>query len=465
MRDSGSRVASSCSTRQARRSGCRPATGPVKHHRLPELSALQVEKRSPADDGVLDAPVPGFDGRRREPRHRDLREEPERYDFRVLVFGGNPVHRAVAFIEARLELGLVRVHDLPIRAVHGKLVSLMEIAHVHLAPENHLREVEVLRLDVLHRPAAQLPETLVHARRIVTAHQAEIRLQVKVPDLGLEQSQGAVEAGIRRHQNRGHPELLGQHAGVKRSGAAEGDQHEVARIHAAVLQRKPELHRHVVVDDLENPGRRLHHVEAQRFGQARPNRRLRPGPVQPEPPAQGAAVPEGAQQQVGVGHRRQLAAPAVTGRSRVGSRAPGPDLHQAVLPDPGDGAAARTQGVDRQHRRRQVLSRDPARGGLLGPPVADHADIGGGAAHVEGDEVPASQDRGQLDAGHHAGRGTREQRLVGIAGADVHAHQAAVGLHEEDLRRHDAGGAQPVHEPQQVGLHGPAHEGIDDGGR
>ena len=47
---------------------------PVKHHGFPELSALQVEKRSPADDGVLDAPVPGFYGWRREARHRDLGE-------------------------------------------------------------------------------------------------------------------------------------------------------------------------------------------------------------------------------------------------------------------------------------------------------------------------------------------------------------------------------------------------------
>lgn len=177
--------------------------------------------------------------------------------------------------------------------------------------------------------------------------------------------------------------------------------------------------------------------------------------------AEDVSFVERAEQQVGVGDRRQFAAAPITGRTRRGARALRPDLQQAVLADPGDGAAAGAQGADGQHRRADVLARDTAFAGLVGAASRNHADVGAGAAHVEGHDLAVAAEPRHIEPRHDARRRARQQRLVGKAGAHIYAHQSAVGLHQEHLWRRDTDIRQAIGEPRQVAPNDRSHIGVD----
>ena len=79
--------------------------------------------------------------------------------------------------------------------------------------------------------------------------------------------------------------------------------------------------------------------------------------------AEEARAVEAAEHEIGVGHRRRLAAAAVAGRARIGARAHRPDMQAAAVVAPGERAAAGADLDDVDHRQ---LHR------LAGELVADH---------------------------------------------------------------------------------------------
>ena len=128
-------------------------------------------------------------------------------------------------------------------------------------------------------------------------------------------------------------------------------------------------------------------------------------PVEPGAAAEEVVGIEQPEDQVGVGHGRRRAAPAVAGGPGLGAGALGADVQHAAGIDPRDRAAAGADADDVERLQRDALAGEPPVGGDLRGAADDQRDVGAGAAHVEQDQVGlADQARGVAAAGDAAGR-------------------------------------------------------------
>ena len=105
-------------------------------------------------------------------------------------------------------------------------------------------------------PRSSSPDTLVD--------RADERARELAAEVRDEVARRAQEPGRRRDDHRERAHHLGDRVRVHRARAAEGDEREVARVVAALHRDEPQRARHVLVDDVEHPLRRLVHVEAER---------------------------------------------------------------------------------------------------------------------------------------------------------------------------------------------------------
>ena len=184
--------------------------------------------------------------------------------------------------------------------------------------------------------------------------------------------------------------------------------------------------------------------------------------------AEEAVGAEPAEHQVGVGDGRLGAAEAVADRPRRRAgrfRA----YSQCVADlDAGDAAAAGADllDVDHRHLHRQAggIAADQRRAGHQHVAFVDHAGLGGGAAHVEGDGVGnvdgIAQRLGADDAGGGAGFQHADAGLPGVADVE----QPAGRLHDQEIA-----GETRVFEMRfhlgEVALHARADIGVGRGGR
>ena len=83
-----------------------------------------------------------------------------------------------------------------------------------------------------------------------------------VAEVGHQHADGGGDARVRRHQHGRDAELARQRVGVQRAGAAEGDQHELARIVAALHGDQAHGADHVRVGDLHDAGGGGQRIEA-----------------------------------------------------------------------------------------------------------------------------------------------------------------------------------------------------------
>ena len=121
---------------------------------------------------------------------------------------------------------------------------------------------------------------------------------------------------------------------------------------------------------------------------------------------------EPAQHHLRIGHRRLGAALAVAGRAGIRAGRARADAERVARVDIGDRAAAGADRVDIDHRHQHRQLRDLGIARVLDPQLAvlDHADVGGGAADVDGDDVlRAARLAGPAPADHAAG-GAGEQQ-------------------------------------------------------
>ena len=195
------------------------------------------------------------------------------------------------------------------------------------------------------------------------------------------------------------------------------------------------------------------------------------GVVDRQVAAQQRALVEVAEQQVAVGDGGLGAAAAVADRARIGAGALRPDAQRAGAIDPGDRAAAGGDlgQVDHRHADRMAGAVHPAvaagaaadlvLGRRLVLAVADQARLGGGAAHVEGEEIaaaglPRHQRRGD-DAGRRARLHGHGRHGDGLAGFE----DAAVGAHHVEARQ--ALGARRLLQALQIRREDRADVGAD----
>ena len=302
-----------------------------------------------------------------------------------------------------------------LRAADGELVRLAVIAQV----PGHLD----LRL-VAEGPRDLLAQGL--DARIVVAEDGALRVGAAVRGGQAERAEHARGAG---DEDLRHAELLGDGRGVQRPGAAEGEQREAPRVDAALDGHDPQGADHLGVGDAHDPLGALARVESQLARQPL-DRRVRRTGVELDVTGQRHVGAQVAEDEVGVGHRRLGAATAVARRSRVGARAARPDPQRAARVAPADGASARSDGVDVDHRQRQRPPADLARRRLAHAAALDDAHVARRAAHVEAQQVGLAAALGQQGRCRRAAGRAAEHRQRGMIGRDVEAGEAAAGLHD-----------------------------------
>ena len=275
-------------------------------------------------------------------------------------------------------------------------------------------------------------------------------------------------AGQRVDEHLGHAERVGDGAGVLAAGPAEHVQdvpgHVVAALHRDLLDRVG----HVRHGDLDEARRHLlgAAVIAGRRGDlltelvepcSRDLRVERLVAAGAEHPGEVVRL-DAAEQHVGVGDGERAAAP-VAGRPGISAGRVGPHPVPAAV-EVQHRAAARGHRVDGQHRRphphpgdlRLVLALELAR---------EVRHVGGGAAHVEADDVVEA---GLLRGPGHADDAASRARQDGVLAAEAgRVGQAAVGLHEQQRYIFQfAGhlGHVPAQDGRQVGVR---HGGVAPG--
>ncbi len=262
---------------------------------------------------------------------------------------------------------------------------------------------------------------------------------------------------MHRHQRSPHAQRLGQRADMQATRAAERGQHEFARIDTALHRDHPQCLRHVFVGNRDHARRGLGftdiHLLRQRSGHA-PRR----GHIQRHAAAQEGIRLQAPQHQVGVGHRGLVPAQPVTRRAGPGTGRLRPDLQQPAAVDPGNGTTARPDGVHVDHRHGHRPGADVALGGQADLAV-DQRHVGGGAAHIKGEQAHVADLPPDEARAHQAAGGTGQQQVYGLAPGQVGAHRSAGALHDGDRRRRQSTG-QAV----EVTCHARPHPGIQPGG-
>ena len=156
-----------------------------------------------------------------------------------------------------------------------------------------------------------------------------------------------------------------------------------------------------------------------------------------------------AEHQIGVGHGRLHAAHAIAGRARIGAGRMRADLEQADLVDRGDRAAARADldHVDdgRLDRQARTLGETVDAAGFehrrdLGAAVLDHAGLGGGAAHVEGDHVLMAGEFAEQGGGEAAAGRAAFEQADREGACRLGRDQAAGRMHQRQRTTEGAGG-------------------------
>ena len=270
---------------------------------------------------------------------------------------------------------------------------------------------------------------------------------------------------IGRHQNLFDAKLGRDLDPVQRPRAAEGHERMVPRINALLHRARADRVGHVGVEDGEHAFGALVHAEVEALGEVADGA-LRRGLVQGHFAAQEVVLAEPAQDDVGVGDRGQGAAPAISRGTRARSSAARAHAEGTAAVPPGDAAAAGADAVDVDHRDHQRIAGDPgiARRGLAEMAVLDDADVGAGAAHIEGDEFIAVRQIAAPRAAQDARGRARQQGQhgpfryqAGRGHAPVRAHDVQVGL--------EAARAHGVLQVGDVGAHLGADEGVHGGRR
>ena len=367
---------------------------------------------------------------------------------------------AMDLVEGLEHLGQHLVVDRPVGDRHFQLVALADIAQVAAALEGDVRKVDAVGGEALGQFLRHGGEVGVDAGEVGGARYLERGADGVVAQVADQEAHGRGDAGVRRHDHLGDAQHVGDLGAVQRARAAERHQRIVARVDALLDGSDRMALAMLALITVITPSAASRSVKpelARQLADHAARRHL----VERHAAAQEVAAVEAAQHDVGVGHGGAVAATAVGGRSRHGAGRARPDLEGAGLVDEGDRAAAGADRVHVDHRHQHGEARDPgvARGGLAEAALRDDADIGRGAADVEGDEVASARQAARPVAADHAGRRTREQGEHGPFGHHAGRGDAAVRRHDAQIGL-EARGADLQFQPRHVVAHLGADEGV-----
>src|SRR5215472_7658409 len=210
-----------------------------------------------------------------------------------------------------------------------------------------------------------------------------------------EEAEGGGDAGRGRADDARDTELLRHRPRVHRSRPARGEERVITRIAAALRDVHARGARHVLVHDVVNAPGDLDRLEADPSREPLHGgaRRLQ---IDAHLPASEVRRIEIAEEEIRIGDGGLRAAQAIRGGPRVRSRTPRADLEQPDLVHVRDAPASRSDldQLDRRDADGQATALDEAPlpccleavgGERLA--VVDQGELGGGAAHVEGEDA------------------------------------------------------------------------------
>jgi len=315
----------------------------------------------------------------------------------------------------------------------------------------------------------------LHRRLVERRHREQVGARIVVLNVGHQQAESAEQAGAGGHDHPREAHCTRKLGGVQRTGAAEGDKRVVARIAAALHRDRAHCADDVRCPDRIDSVRRIFDRETQRHAHLVVDRLFRLGTHDVLGAAGDDMRIQEAEHGVGVGDGRLAAAQVVAGRTGRGAGAARPDLEQAAGVDVGDAAAARADFGDVDRGDAQHLPTFPTRLAALAHAAADvvlerlepaavldQRCLGGGAAHVEGDEIPVAGLARQVGAGEYARRRPRFDDVHRPSARRRGRHDPAVGLHDQNLAA-IAELLESALQPTQVALHDRHQIGIDRG--
>ena len=176
--------------------------------------------------------------------------------------------------------------------------------------------------------------------------------------------------------------------------------------------------------------------------------------IEGEVSAEKALRLEPAEKQIGVGDRR-LGAASVADGSGIGSGGLRTDSKRSGGVEAGDGTSAGANGVNVEHGHADRQAGNLSLTARLDFAI-DQGHVGGGAAHVEGNDAVESAAAGHGRSADYAAGGTGEHGAHWFARRGCQAGDSAARLHHEDSGLARAGLARPsgtAFEALQIALH------------
>ena len=201
-------------------------------------------------------------------------------------------------------------------------------------------------------------------------------------------------------------------------------------------------------------------VEAHRGGQ-RGQRGAGQRGVQAELATQRGVLAKEAQRERRIGHRRGDAAAAVGRRPGHGPGASRTDLQMAAGIEPGDGSAARPDGVDVERRQRHRQPLETRLAGEHGRAIHDDGRVQAGAAHIQGDDVGDAHLAGECGRADDATGRTRQHQVDRSVLGGLHGHGAPTRAGHQEVTP-EATLLERALQPRQVGPHHGLDVGIED---
>ena len=348
--------------------------------------------------------------RKRQRLHRHGGDDAERHHLAGLVAEGVAIDLLVRLVEVLDDHRSAFLAERSVRNVRAQLEALADVAAFGDLAETPLRLRNAIGLQLLVGAAGEAIQHLVDAGEVLVGSLVEHDqrgLRVFVLEVGHQKARRGSDAGLHRHDHVLGVDRLHERDGMERARTAEPHEREVARVNALGDRVGVDRQRHVVVYDLEDAERRLLDVHLEGARDVLRNRLLGQRGVDRQVAAEEVLRVHAAQHHLRIRHGRLPAALAVAGRPRYGTRRTRADAECPTRIDVGDRAAAGTNGVDVDHRHQDGQARHFRVARVLDAQLAvlDDADVGGGAADVDGDHVLLAAVLARPAPGDDAARG------------------------------------------------------------
>ena len=234
---------------------------------------------------------------------------------------------------------------------------------------------------------------------------------VLVLEVAHEHAERREHARVVGDHDRRDAELRGEAAGVERTGAAERDERELARVVTALDGDEPDRLGHERLSDGDDARGRGRHVDAE-SGRHRLERAGRCSDIEADDSVGEILGHDPTEDDVGVRDRRILPTASVAGGPRIGPGTLRADPRMTAGIDPRDAAATRAdldEVDDRTKDRIPAGDRHCRPGTLRGAnlelgqrpclAIEDQPDLGSRATHVERDRVADAERRRDPDRG------------------------------------------------------------------